>query len=120
MESLIKKIEQIKIDDDCYFVENLEHKHNFLNDLEEKIQERIFNYKKGEELIKRVHLIEFYWFNSSPFLFGEKETESSLICNCNYCKFFLSCFLYLSFYTSSWFVFRYFFFGFDFIFDISE
>ena len=56
------------------------------------LQKQIFNYKKGEELIKRVHLTEFYWFNSSPLRFGEKETESSLICNCNYCKFFLSCF----------------------------
>ena len=35
-----KKIEQIKIADDCYFGENLEHEHNFLNDLEEKIQEK--------------------------------------------------------------------------------
>ena len=157
MESLVKKLEQIKIADDCYFGENLEHKHNFLNDLEEKnqekfedsecsnffckrtmslcvemnqeiaetkakklleivdwltdehfakklilrevgwcaqqmLQKRILNYKKGEELIKRVHLIEFYWFNSSPVCFGEKETESSLTCNCNYCEFFLSCF----------------------------
>ena len=40
MESLVKKIEQIKIADDCYFGENLEHEHNFLNDLEEKIQEK--------------------------------------------------------------------------------
>ena len=39
MESLIKKFEQIKIDDDCYFGENLEHEHNFLNNLKEKIQE---------------------------------------------------------------------------------
>ena len=157
MESLIKKIEQIKIDDHCYFGENLEHQHNFLNDLEEKIQEkfedsktsnffdkrpmslcvkmyqeitetkakqlleivdwltdeyfakklilrevgwcaqqmlqkRILNYKKGEELIKRAHLIEFYWFDSSPLRFGKKETERSLTCDCNYCKFFLSCF----------------------------
>ena len=35
-----KKIEQIKIADDCYFGENLEHKHNFLNNLEEKNQEK--------------------------------------------------------------------------------
>ena len=39
MESLVTKIEQIKISDDCYFGENLEHGHYFLNDLEEKIQE---------------------------------------------------------------------------------
>ena len=35
-----KKIEQIKIADDFYFGENLEHKHNFLNNLEEKNQEK--------------------------------------------------------------------------------
>ena len=41
MESLVKKIEQIKIADDCYFGENLEHEHNFLNDLEEKNSRKI-------------------------------------------------------------------------------
>ena len=55
---------------------------------QQMLQKRILNYKKGEELIKRVHLIEFYCFNSSPLHFGEKEIESSLTCNCNYCKFF--------------------------------
>ena len=59
---------------------------------QQMLQKRILNYKKGEELIKRVHLIEFYWFNSSPLRFGEKETESFFTCNCSYCKFFLSCF----------------------------
>ena len=56
------------------------------------LQKRILNYKKGEKLVKRVYLVEFYWFNLSPLCFGEKETESSLICNCNYCKIFFSCF----------------------------
>ena len=56
------------------------------------LQKRILNYKKGEEFVKRVYLVEFYWFNSSPFRSGKKETGSSLICNCNYCNFFSSCF----------------------------
>ena len=56
------------------------------------LQKRILNYKKGEELVKRVYLVEFYWFNSSLFHFGKKETESSLICNCNYCKKFFHVF----------------------------
>ena len=56
------------------------------------LQNRICNCKKGEELIKRVHLTEFYWFISSPLRFGEKETELCITCNCNYCKFLLSCF----------------------------
>ena len=38
MESLVTKIEQIKIADDCCFGENLEHQHYFLNDLEEKFK----------------------------------------------------------------------------------
>ena len=157
MELLIKKVEQIKISDDCYSGENLEHEFNFLLNLEQKIEEkfddsscsnffgkrsmsfcveikeefdekkaknlieivdwttdehsakksilrqvgwcanqllqkRILNYKKGEELVKRVYLVEFYWFNSSPLRFGKKETESSLICNSNYCKKIFSCF----------------------------
>ena len=40
MESFVKKIEQIKIAD-CYFGENSEHEHNFLNDLEEKNSRKI-------------------------------------------------------------------------------
>ena len=52
------------------------------------LQKKILNYKKGEKLVKRVYFVEFYWFNLSPLCFGKKETESSLICNCNYCKFF--------------------------------
>ena len=52
------------------------------------LQKRILNYKKGEELVKRVSLVEFYWFSTSPLRSGKKETESSLICNCNYCNFF--------------------------------
>ena len=157
MELLIKKIKQIKISDDCYSGENLEHEYNFLHELKQKIEEkfddsscnnffgkrtmslcvevkeelneektkkllelvdwitdehfaqklilcqvgwcaqqmlqkRILNYKKGEELVKKVYLLKFCWFNLSPLHFGEKETELSLICNCNYCKFFLSCF----------------------------
>ena len=39
MELLIKKIEQIKIRDDCYSGENLEHEFNFLHNLEQKIEE---------------------------------------------------------------------------------
>ena len=125
MELLIKKIEQIKISDDYYSGENLEHEFNFLHNLEQKIEEkfddssysnffgkrsmsfcvemkeefdekkakklieivdwitdehfakksilrqmgwcvnqllqkRILNYKKGEEFVKRVYLVEFY------------------------------------------------------------
>ena len=125
MELLIKKIEQIKISDDCYSGENLEHGYNFLHELEQKIEEkfddsscsnffgkrtmslcvkmkeelneekikkllelvdwitdehfaqklilcqvgwcaqqmlqkRILNYKKGEGLVKKVYLLEFY------------------------------------------------------------
>ena len=125
MELLIKKIEKIKISDDCYSGENLEHEYNFLHELEQKIEEkfddsscsnfcgkrsmslcvemkeelneekikkllelvdwitdehfaqklilrqvgwcaqqmlqkRILNYKKGEELVKKVYLLEFY------------------------------------------------------------
>ena len=40
MELLIKKIEQIKISDDCYFGENLEHEFNFLHNLDQKIEEK--------------------------------------------------------------------------------
>ena len=40
MELLIKKIEQIKISDDCYSGENLEHEFNFLHNLEQKIEEK--------------------------------------------------------------------------------
>ena len=43
-------------------------------------QKRILNYKKGEELMKRVYLVEFFCFAKKP--------ESSLICNYNYCNFF--------------------------------
>ena len=43
MELLVKKIKQIKIADDCYFGENLEHEHNFLDDLEERIQEKFWD-----------------------------------------------------------------------------
>ena len=56
------------------------------------LQKRILNYKRGEELVKRVYLVEFYWFNKSLLCSRKNETESSLIINCNYCKFF-SCFL---------------------------
>ena len=59
---------------------------------QQMLQKRILNYKKGEELVKKNYLLEFYWFNSSPLRFGEKETKLSLICNCKYCKFFSSCF----------------------------
>ena len=52
IESLTKKIEQIKIDDDCYFGENLEHEHNFLNDLEEKIQDKFKDSKSSNFLPK--------------------------------------------------------------------
>ena len=40
MKLLIKKIEQIKISDDCYSGENLEHEFNFLHNLEQKIEEK--------------------------------------------------------------------------------
>ena len=40
MELLIKKIEKIKISDDCYSGENLEHEYNFLHELEQKIEEK--------------------------------------------------------------------------------
>ena len=40
MELLIKKIEQIKISDDCYSGENIEHEFNFLLNLEQKIEEK--------------------------------------------------------------------------------
>ena len=58
------------------------------------LQKRILNYKKGEKLIKKVRLIDFYWFNSSPLCFGEKKPKKSLASDCNYCKFFLSRFSY--------------------------
>ena len=48
-----KKIEQIKIPDDCYFGENLEHEHNFLNDLEEKIQEKFEDFDSSNFFGKR-------------------------------------------------------------------
>ena len=53
MESLIKKIEQKKIANNCYFGENLEHKHNFLNDLEENIQEKYEDYECSNFFGKR-------------------------------------------------------------------
>ena len=40
MELLIKNIEQIKISDDCYSGENLEHEFCFLHNLEQKIEEK--------------------------------------------------------------------------------
>ena len=40
MESLIKKIEQIKISDYCYFGENLNCQCNFLHELEQKIGDK--------------------------------------------------------------------------------
>ena len=40
MELLIKKIEQIKISDDYYSGENLEHEFNFLHNLEQKIEKK--------------------------------------------------------------------------------
>ena len=138
MELLIKKIEQIKISNDCHSGENLKYEFNFLHNLEQKIEEtfddsscsdffvknsmsfcmemkqdfdekkakklievvdwitdkhfvkksilhqvgwcaqqllqkRILSYKKGEKLVKRVCLVEFYWFNLSPLRFGKKE-----------------------------------------------
>ena len=35
-----KKTEQIKISDDCYSGENLDHEYNFLHELEQKIEEK--------------------------------------------------------------------------------
>ena len=75
------------------------------------LQKRILNYKKEEELVKRVYLVELYWFNSSTLHFGKKETESSLICNCNYSNFFFHVF-------SSSFLLRNIFFGYDFFYLI--
>ena len=40
MELLIKKIEQIKISDDCRSGESLEHEFYFLDNLEQKIEEK--------------------------------------------------------------------------------
>ena len=40
MESLIKKIEQIKISDYCYSGENLNYECNFLHELEQKIEDK--------------------------------------------------------------------------------
>ena len=40
MELLIKNIEQIRISDDCYSGENLEHEFCFLHNLEQKIEEK--------------------------------------------------------------------------------
>ena len=40
MESLIKKIKQIKISDGCYSGENLENAFNFLHNLEQKIEKK--------------------------------------------------------------------------------
>ena len=37
---LIKKIEQIKISDDCYSGETLENEFNFLHNLEQNIEEK--------------------------------------------------------------------------------
>ena len=41
MKLLIKKIEQMKISDDCYSGENLEHEFNFLYNLEQEIEEKV-------------------------------------------------------------------------------
>ena len=76
------------------------------------LQKRILNYKKGEELVKRVYLVEFYWFNSSPLHFGKKETESSLIFNCNNCIFFFK--FLMRIFESILFILKKFFFGYDF------
>ena len=62
MESLVKKIEQIKIADDCYFGENLEHGHNFLNDLEEKIQEKL-----------KILSVVIFWQKNNGFICGNES-----------------------------------------------
>ena len=38
-----KKIEQIKVSDDCYSGENLEHEFNFLHNLEQKIEGKSYD-----------------------------------------------------------------------------
>ena len=40
MELLIRKIEQIKISDNCHSGENLEHEFYFLYNLEQKVEEK--------------------------------------------------------------------------------
>ena len=43
VESLTKKLEEVKISDDCFFGDDLSYKENFLNEIEPKIQKEIQN-----------------------------------------------------------------------------
>ena len=40
-ESLIKQLEEVKINDDCFFSEDLSYEQNFLEKIEEKIEKEI-------------------------------------------------------------------------------
>ena len=62
MESLIKKFEQIKISDDCYLGENLDHENNFLNELGEKIQEKF----------DETHCSSFFLRKNNEFVCGNE------------------------------------------------
>ena len=54
MESLIKKIEQIKISDYCYSGENLDHECNFLYELEQKIEDKFDDSSCSNFLVKEL------------------------------------------------------------------
>ena len=41
VESLIKQLEEVKINDDCFFGEDLSYEQNFLEKIEEKIEKEI-------------------------------------------------------------------------------
>ena len=41
VESLIKQLEEVKMNDDCFFGEDLSYEQNFLEQIEEKIEKEI-------------------------------------------------------------------------------
>lgn len=55
------------------------------------LDKRIINLKEDGQLIKKINLIEFYWFNWSPNRREQSKESHDIelvpLCNCMNCKF---------------------------------
>ena len=53
------------------------------------LDKRFLNYPKGNGIIKKTEVIEFYWFNHSPNRFDKQRNLSKAeVCNCVHCYVF--------------------------------
>ena len=53
------------------------------------LDKRFLNYPKGNGIIQKTEVIEFYWFNHSPNRFDKQQNLSKVeVCNCVHCYFF--------------------------------